>query len=193
MIEIVMIFILIILIFFIYHKYVSLKENIQTEARKIFENWRKSELLTLQAQYESQLNEAIKRNEAALEEKYKGLFLQWCQNKEAEIRQDAVARSQSVILGRVSEHIAPYLPEFEFNPRDARFIGNPIDFIVFNGLSDGVLKSIVFVEVKSGDSQLTPRERAIRDIISKGFIEWREFRIQTIKDQKKQENDKQRL
>ena len=33
-------------------------------------------------------------------------------------------------------------------------------------LTEGYLKSIVFVEVKSGESQITPRERKVRDIIN---------------------------
>jgi hypothetical protein len=48
-------------------------------------------------------------------------------------RHDSVARSRSVISGKVQEHLAPLLPEMleQFNPKDARFIGTPIDFIVF--------------------------------------------------------------
>jgi len=123
-----------------------------------------------------------------LEEKYKGLYDQWCQDKEKEIREDAVARSQAVVLGRVTEHIAPYMPEFEFNPRDARFIGSPIDLLVFNGLAEGNLKSIVFVEIKSGESQMTSRERKVRDIINEGLVEWKEFRISTAPSRDTEEN-----
>jgi predicted Holliday junction resolvase-like endonuclease len=193
--ETILILILTIIVAFVYFHYASLKGNIQAEARKTFENWRQSEFSAVKSQYESQLNTAVKQyenqleeakrqNELALEEKYKGLFSQWCQDKEIEIRQDAIARSQAVVLGRVTEHLAPYMPEFKLNPRDARFIGSPIDLVVFNGLTEGDLKSIVFVEIKSGESQITPRERKIRDIIGKGLIEWKEFRIQTAHDLK---------
>ena len=201
-----------IVIALIYYRYAKLQGNVQSEARKTFENWRQSEFSTLKNQYEyqvkalseqhqSQLNTAIKQYESqleeakkqtvlALEEKYKGLFAQWCQEKELEIRQDAIARSQAVVLGRVTEHLAPYLPEFELNPRDARFIGSPIDLIVFNGLTEGDLKSIVFVEIKSGESQITPKERKIRDIIKEGQVEWRELRIHTAQSPKVEETFK---
>jgi len=65
------------------------------------------------------------------------LFEEWKQRHEKEIRKDAVKKSRAAIAGRVTEQIAPYLPEFKYNPKDARFIGSPIDFIVFDGLDEG--------------------------------------------------------
>src|SRR5262245_49905905 len=63
------------------------------------------------------------------------------------VRQDAVLRSQAVTSGKVFEQIVPHLPEFSFNPRDARFLGSPVDFVVFDGLTDGDLCRVIFVEV----------------------------------------------
>jgi len=34
------------------------------------------------------------------------------------------------------------------NPKDARFLGTPLDFIVFDGLDEGEVRRIVFVEVR---------------------------------------------
>jgi predicted Holliday junction resolvase-like endonuclease len=175
-----------ILIALIYYRYSALRGNMQNEARKTFENWRESDLLALKNQYAAQQEETKKQTEMALEEKYKGLFTQWCQEKETGIREDAIARSQSTVLGRVTEHLAPYLPQFDLNPRDARFVGSPIDLIVFNGLTEGDLKNIVFVEIKSGQSQITPRERSIRDIVNRRLVEWRELRIETAQNPKRQ-------
>ena len=50
---------------------------------------------------------------------------------------EAVAQSRAVLGGRFTEQMAPYLPEFRYDPTEARFIGGPIDFIVFPGLSSG--------------------------------------------------------
>ena len=36
------------------------------------------------------------------------------------LRADAISRSQSVILGKVTEHLIPYLPKFNYNPKDVR-------------------------------------------------------------------------
>jgi len=88
------------------------------------------------------------------------------------IRQDAVQRSLAVTTGKVVEQFIPYLPDFAFNPKDARFLGSPVDFIVFDGLDQGTLRRVVFVEVKTGGSDLTVRERLVRDVIQAGRVEW---------------------
>jgi predicted Holliday junction resolvase-like endonuclease len=104
-----------------------------------FEQWRTNEL---------QL--AKRELERALIAEYEVKMMQWKGTHEANIRADAVIRSSAVIKGRVSEHLAPYI-HFPYNPRDARFIGSPIDIIVFNGLEDGQVSEIVFLEVKTGE------------------------------------------
>ena len=94
------------------------------------------------------------------------------------IRQDAVQRSQAVTSGKVHEQLVPYLPEFGFNPKDARFLGSPVDLLVFDGLDDGELRRVVFIEVKTGGSGLTARERQIRDVVRAGQVVWEELRIE---------------
>ena len=104
-------------------------------------------------------------------------FLFWRLRYTRKVRQDAVLRSQAVTIGKVSEQLVPHFPDFEFNPKDARFIGSPVDFIVFDGLSDGDVRSVVFVEVKTGRSELSPREKRVRDAVKGGRVEWTELRV----------------
>ena len=77
------------------------------------------------------------------------------------------------------EQLVPYLPDFPFNPKDARFLGSPVDFVVFDGLSDGGgdVRRIVFVEVKTGDAELSTRERRVRDAVRGGQVQWLEWRV----------------
>lgn len=71
------------------------------------------------------------------------------------------------------EQMVPYLPEFKYDPTEARFIGSPIDFIVFPGLSANDPEEVVLVEVKSGKTaRLTERERKIRDLVEAGKVRW---------------------
>jgi predicted Holliday junction resolvase-like endonuclease len=93
------------------------------------------------------------------------------------VRLDAVQRSQAVTVGKVFEQLVPYLPEFRFNPKDARFLGSPVDFVVFDGLNDGQVRGIVFVEVKTAASDLSTRERRVRDAVQAGRVSWRELRV----------------
>lgn len=98
---------------------------------------------------------------------------------------ERIKRSKSVITGQQAEQVAPFLPEFPYNPSDARFLGSPIDFVVFDGLSKGKLEEIVIVEVKTGKSGLTTRERAIKKAVREGRVSFKEIRLRpTQKDVK---------
>jgi predicted Holliday junction resolvase-like endonuclease len=102
----------------------------------------------------------------------------WRQRTEIDIRADAIKRSRAVVTGKVTEHLVPYMGEFPFNPMDVRFLGTPVDLVVFDGLSEGYLQEVVFVEVKTGPSaSLSTRERRIRDAILDGRVGWLEHRI----------------
>jgi predicted Holliday junction resolvase-like endonuclease len=104
-------------------------------------------------------------------------FLIWKARHTSIIRQDAVQRSQAVTVGKVSEQLLPYLPGFRFNPKDARFLGSPVDLVVFDGLAEGDLRGIWFLEVKTGNAVLSARERQIRDAILEKRVGWDELRL----------------
>ena len=104
-------------------------------------------------------------------------FLVWKARYTTAIREDAVQRSLAVTAGKVHEQLIPYLPAFPYNPKDVRFLGSPIDLVVFDGLAEGRVRRIVFLEVKTGGSSLTSRERSVRDIIQAGEVEWGELRV----------------
>jgi predicted Holliday junction resolvase-like endonuclease len=141
---------------------IALKESLAQ-----LESWRQQEIESVRKQ---QLEFA--RNEVQVQ------FEQWKITHTKDIRQDAIQKSQSVIAGKVTEHFVPYLPEFTYNPKDARFLGTPIDLIVFDGLDQGQIKSIVFAEVKTGSSTMNARERQVRDAVRAGKVEWVEIRPQ---------------
>tara|TARA_Y100000310_G_scaffold103623_1_gene102009 strand:- start:985 stop:1419 length:435 start_codon:yes stop_codon:yes gene_type:complete len=92
-------------------------------------------------------------------------------------RKDAVMRSRSVLSGMFSEQLAPYMPDFQFNPTECRFLGKPVDFLVFKGLDDKKVEEIVFVEVKSGKSKLSSVEKSLKEAIEKKKVRWEEYRI----------------
>ena len=94
-----------------------------------------------------------------------------------DIRRDAVSQSRAITRGQVFEQFAAYFPGFGFNPKDAQFLGKPVDFVVFDGLDEGDVRRIVFVEIKTGNAALTTRERRIREAIERGHVEWRELRL----------------
>jgi predicted Holliday junction resolvase-like endonuclease len=91
------------------------------------------------------------------------------------VRRDAVLRSEAVTTGKISEQLLPFFPEFRFNPRDARFLGAPVDFVVFDGLAEGAVRRVVFVEVKTGGGRLSARERLVREAVEAGRVGWLEL------------------
>ncbi len=97
--------------------------------------------------------------------------------REREVRQDSVDRSRSTLSGQVLERLAPHFPEFPYDPTDLRFIGTPVDYIVFDGLAEGEVQEVVFLEVKSGRSNLTTRERRVRDAVEAGAVRWDIYRV----------------
>ncbi|MBI2674925.1 MAG: hypothetical protein HYX24_00580 [Candidatus Aenigmarchaeota archaeon] len=104
-------------------------------------------------------------------------FESWFFQRERGIRQDAARRSRSVLGGLFSEQLAPYLPGFKHDPTEARFLGSPIDFLVFKGLASGEPEEVVFVEVKKGSSSLSPIERRLKQVIEKRKVRWEEVRV----------------
>ena len=95
-----------------------------------------------------------------------------------EQRTDAVKRSRSVIEGQVFEQIVTHLPEWKYTPSEARFIGSPIDYVVFKGMSTGSPDKVILVEVKKGSSTTTPLQNKIKKLIKEGKVEWETLKLE---------------
>jgi predicted Holliday junction resolvase-like endonuclease len=92
-------------------------------------------------------------------------------------RKEAIMKSRAVLGGQFSEQLAPYLPNFEYLPTECRFLGKPIDFIVFKGMDEKKIEEVVFVEVKSGNAKLNSNEKNLKEAIDKKRVKWIEYRI----------------
>ena len=142
-----------------------LNEEVNRKAREQYENWQQREIerITLE-------QKKIAQQEAEL------LLRQWKEENTKQIREQAIEKSKSVITGKITEHFVPYLPDFSFNPKDTRFLGSPIDLIVFDGLDNGNLKGIWLVEVKTGSSSLSKKQRQVRDAVRDLRVKWLEIK-----------------
>jgi predicted Holliday junction resolvase-like endonuclease len=144
----------------------TLRRDIAVRVGREVDRWRESELARAKVAVEQQV-----RGEAAL------AMDRWKATQTSAVRRDAIKRSQAVTVGKVTEQLVPYLPGFEFNPKDVRFLGSPIDLIVFDGLHEDALTEVVFVEVKTGGAGLSGRERRVRDAIQARRVSWVELRL----------------
>ncbi len=119
-----------------------------------------------------------KEMQRRINSEYRLLFEKWKKENEKDIRKDAASKSRSTVTGKIAEHFLPYLPDFPYDPQDARFLGAPIDFIVFDGMSEGDVKDVILVEIKTNKGSLNKRERQIRDIVNEGKVKWMQIRRQ---------------
>jgi predicted Holliday junction resolvase-like endonuclease len=92
-------------------------------------------------------------------------------------RKEAIMQSRAVLGGQFSEQLAPFLPNFNYSPTECRFIGKPIDFLVFKGMDNKNIEEVIFVEVKSGNSKLSQKEKSLKDAIDKKRVRWEEYRV----------------
>jgi predicted Holliday junction resolvase-like endonuclease len=109
------------------------------------------------------------------------------EEKSQEIKkQKGRAASAHTTKGQILEKWCPFLEHPDIDPdweaKNWAFMGQPIDYIVFDwrenkeiNMADG---KIVMLDVKSGKSQLTTKQRRIRDLIKAGRVEWRTIRLE---------------
>ena len=97
----------------------------------------------------------------------------------AAARKDASRRSRNVLGGKAGEQMAPLVPAFSdrFDPSEARFLGAPIDYVVFDGLGAGELREVVLVEVKTGRSKLSRNEREVELAVREGRVRFEVLRL----------------
>ena len=90
--------------------------------------------------------------------------LEWQKNL-VKIREDIAERQRVGIKGKVTEAFAPFLPNFPYKSSECKFIGDPIDFVAFEGLDERDVKGVHFVEVKEGSSKLSKHQKQIKELI----------------------------
>ncbi|WP_273777565.1 MULTISPECIES: Holliday junction resolvase-like protein [unclassified Acinetobacter] len=102
----------------------------------------------------------------------------------AQAQKRSVNTSRAVLKGKMAEQLAPILPEFQYLPSDAKFLGDPVDYVVFNGYSDfreGEVGAdqieIVLIDIKSGGARLTKGQQAIAQAIRDGRVRFETIRI----------------
>lgn len=93
---------------------------------------------------------------------------------EESIRQDAIRKSRVVLEAFKEESLAPFTSNF--NPKDFQFLGQSMDYIVFDGLQDvkdrnvESLRRVILLEVKTGKADLNKNQKVIRDAIVAGKV-----------------------
>lgn len=89
----------------------------------------------------------------------------------------ALDKSRSVIKGQLVEQFAPFTKEFPCNTTECSFLAKPIDFIGFKGLDNKDIEEVLFIEIKSGKSQLSPVQKSVKKAIDEKRVRFVQIRI----------------
>ena len=82
-------------------------------------------------------------------------------------------KSSEIRLGQIGEHFAPLLDDFPYDSKNVRFLGSPIDFVVF----DFENNRVVLLEFKTGNSKQTKKQRQVREIVAAGNVFYEVMRV----------------
>ena len=159
-----------------------------TNTSKLIGNLKKSSLIAecSNCHEEFQLSKSLlfdgrKKFPSKAEEKKQEL-LDELKERSAElaIRQNrATTKSENtaivVGIGKIIEKILPAHKNFDLTPSDCRFLAEPIDMIVFDGVSENKVDNITFMDVKTGGATLNKHQRQIRDAIQDHDVKWRSY------------------
>jgi predicted Holliday junction resolvase-like endonuclease len=79
-------------------------------------------------------------------------------------------------IGKILERLAPTLETFPFSHHDCRSLFDPIDYIIFEGLSKkGQVDKIIFTDIKTGKARLKPRQKEIKSVIQNKGLTFKRY------------------
>ena len=87
-------------------------------------------------------------------------------NKELHFR-----KSSEVRLGKIGENLAPFVKGWPWDPKDFRFLGNPVDGVQFND------DEVIFIEIKTGKARLSKSQKYFKDLVKAGKVSFVTFKI----------------
>jgi predicted Holliday junction resolvase-like endonuclease len=138
-------------------------------------------ILNLKLQHQMNLyNEQRKLldgQEEMMKERYEN---EWV-SREKKLGTEIANQQRASVKGKITEQIISLFKGdvFPYEPADARFLGAPIDYIIFDGYtrvkdeksSDNI--AVVLADVKTGSGKLTPEQNRMKKAIEEKRVEWR--------------------
>ena len=98
-------------------------------------------------------------------------------------RQDSKFRSSAVNWGKSIEHFVPFMTKFPLPPEDVVFLGMPIDYVGFTDTESAKKCKVHFVEVKSGVSFLSTKQKNIKRAIEEGRVVFHEIAVDSNREE----------
>lgn len=95
---------------------------------------------------------------------------------EKRAREDSIKRQSSIIKGDQLATLAPLFMENVDSISEVKYLGGVVDYIGFKGLDKEDEIDINFIEVKSGKSSLTKKQRRVKEAVLAKRVKWVEVR-----------------
>ncbi len=146
----------------------DLKEQIKFKNARL-EDWAKADKRAFEELAKDK--EILREKVGERNKELNGVKKELEEEKEARKKVLSQKKSGEVRLGHIAEKLAPFLEDFTYDPSNASFLGQPIDYVVFED------EEIVFVEIKSGNAKLSQKQRHIKELIQNKCVSWKEIRI----------------
>lgn len=81
-------------------------------------------------------------------------------------------KSQASRYGKLTEQFLPFLKDYPYASENFRFIGTPIDGLQFED------DKIIFIEFKTGNSELSEKQKEIAQLVKNKKVFFEEHRIE---------------
>ena len=87
-------------------------------------------------------------------------------------------RSGRTRVGTTVEQMVPFVTEMPYDPSDMRILsGGPVDYVVFDGLCDGEVRELVFLDVKTGKARTNLAQKQVQRCAHLGRVRFALFEV----------------
>ncbi len=142
-------------------------------------------ILNLKVQHQTEMvkkqQDLLDSQENMMKERYEK---EWAV-KEKKLRKEIADQQRATVKGKITEQIISLLKGdvFPYNPADARFLGAPVDYIIFDGYtqvrenksSEDI--TIIIADVKTGGGRLTADQRRIKRAVDEKRVKWKTIEL----------------
>jgi predicted Holliday junction resolvase-like endonuclease len=96
--------------------------------------------------------------------------------------QRAMLKEKACVKGRIAAQkrlklFQPFFSRQRLNTKDVRVLFDPVDYLAFRGLGDGVCTELMFIDREPNSSRRERLHKSMRRAIDTGNLEWKTVRI----------------
>ena len=95
--------------------------------------------------------------------------------KESMVREEAAKRAQAQVPKLIKKSLSDHIVSLKYNPYDIKPINHPIDLVVYDGMSDGDVKDVIFLHSKNKAMQ--ELHKSIHNAVENKEYDWKVVRI----------------